>query len=301
MILPKQDLLELTGIADSVSFDLTHQGVEQEIKNYCGWELESKTYTNVMVDGSGGQRIWPGHKNITSLVRAATGKRTAINIKNSTASSNAYAEVTYTDLTPTSLGLVVADGTALSDTTELLATYTTMTLLVAQINARSGSGWSAELYDSSHGIFASTNLLEVDSLAAGSEDGTDPGWSELQMPGEALRDVTVERTEGGLYRSSGWPAGNKNIPLTYIAGWTTTNMPADLKQAVGMLVQFFWNKQLQAGFGGGIGVKSFSLGQLRIDYGQSSSSSASGSGLANSIPIEVLDVLDTKYRIKGIV
>jgi len=190
-----------------------------------------------MVDGSGDQRIWPGHKNITSLVRAATGKRTAINIKNSTASSNAYAEVTYTDLTPTSLGLVVADGAALSDTTELLATYTTMTLLVAQINTRSGSGWSAELYDSDYGIFGSTNLLEVDSLAAGTEDGTDPGWSELAMPGAAIQGVTVERTEGGLYRSAGWPSGDKNIPLTYIAGWTTANMPSDLKQAVALPAQ----------------------------------------------------------------
>jgi len=297
VIIPKQDLLELTGIADSVSFDLTHQGVEQEIKNYCGWELESKTYTNIAVDGSGGDYIWPGHKNITALVRAATGKRAAINIKHGTASSNAYAKVTYTDLVPTSLELVVGDGSDAGDSSDAFSDYATLTLLVDQINDNSAD-WSAELYNSNYGVFASTNLLEVDSLMAGTEDGGDPGWTELQMPGEALKDVTVERTEGGLYRSAGWPSGNKNIPLTYIAGWTTANMPSDLKQAVAILVQFFWNKQSQAGFGAGVGVKGFSLGQLRIEYAQASSSEG---GAASSIPIEVLNVLDMKYRIKVIV
>ena len=291
MILPLQDLIEITGLSDSVALRSTHEGVEQEIKNYCGWEIESKTYTNVMVDGTGSQKIWPGHKNITSLVRAATGTRTAINIKHSTASSNAYAKVTYTDLTPTSLELVVADGTDEDSSTDAFSTYTTMTLLVAQINA-SSMDWTAELYDSDYGIFASTNLLEVDNLTAGTEDGTDPGWSELKMPGAAVKGVEVERTEGGLYYASGWPAGNKNIPLTYVAGWTTATMPADLKQAVVLLAQFFYNKHQNDL----TGIKSYSMGRLRIEYANEVAESGS-----SSIPIEVLNVLDQRYRIKVIV
>ena len=291
MILPKQDLLDITGLDDSVSLETTHQGVEQEIKNYCGWELESKTYTNVMVDGSGGEYIYPPHKNITSLVRAATGIRTGINIKHSTTSSNAYAKVTYTDLTPTSLGLVVADGTDESDSTDLFADYATMTLLVDQINANDAD-WSAELYDSDYASHASTNLLEVDNLAAGTEDGSDPGWSELKIPGTALKDVQVERTEGGLYRPSGWPSGNKNIPLSYVAGWTTANMPGDLKNAVALMVQFFYNKHEQQL----TGIKSYAMGRLRIEYAMETAKDGT-----SSIPVEVLDILDLRYRIKVIV
>ena len=287
MIIPKQDLLELTGIADSVSFDLTHQGVEQEIKNYCGWELESKTYTNIAVDGSGGDYIWPGHKNITALVRAAMGKRAAINIKHGTASSNAYAKVTYTDLVPTSLELVVGDGSDAGDSSDAFSDYATLTLLVDQINDNSAD-WSAELYDSNYGVFASTNLLEVDSLTAGTEDGGDPGWTELQMPGEAIRGVEVERTEGKLYRPGGWPSGTNNVILTYTAGWTSANMPADLKQAVAMMVGFFYNKHDQ----GITGIKSYSMGRLRIEYAQETAN-----GGTSSIPVEVLDVLDLKYRV----
>ncbi len=291
MIIPKQDLMEITGLPDSFNLDLTHKGVEQEIKNYCGWNLESATYTNIMVDGTGGRWIWPGHKNITDLIRAGVDQVPAINIKNGTAASNAYAKVTYTDLTPTALGLVVADGAALSSTTEAFSTYSTMTLLVAQINARSGSGWSAELYNSDYGIMASTNLIEVDNKAAGTWDGNDPGWTALDMPGKPVSDVAVERVEGGLFRPSGWPPGVQNIPLTYTAGWTTPNMPADLQQAVVMLTQFFWNKHQQQT----TGIKSFSLRNLRIEYAL-----GEVAGVASSIPIEVLNVLDTTYKIKGL-
>ena len=292
MILPKQELMEITGLSDSFDLDFAHRGVEREIKNYCGWEIESATYNNILADGTGGQWIWPGHKNITAVGRASTSIERAINFKNSTASSNAYAKVNYTDNVAVSLGLVVADGTAVSDTTELFSTYSTMTLLVAQINARSGSGWSAELDDSDYGIFASTNLMEADNIFAGTWDGTDPGWSELMMPGVPVSGLKLERTEGGIWRAGGWPDGVQSIPLTYTAGWTTANMPADIKQAVAQFVSYFYNKQQQ----NMTGIKSFSLGRLRIEYAMETSG-----GGSSSIPLEVLDVLDQRYRIKVIV
>ncbi len=294
MILPKQDMLEITGLTDSVAVDSAHKGVEQEIKNYCGWELESATYSNQLLDGTGSEWLWPGPKNITALVRAATSIECAINFKHSTAASNAYGKVNYTSRAAVSLGLVVADGAGVSDTTELLITYTTMTLLTAQINARSGSGWSAELNNSDYGIFASTNLIETDNVNAGTWDGTDPGWSELRMPGQPASGIIVERTEGGLFKKWGWPSGTKNIPVTYTAGWTTPNMPEDLKQAVAMFVIFNYNKQSQ----GTTGMKSFSLRNLRIEYAVASSST---SGNVSSIPIEALDILDQRYRIKTII
>jgi len=292
MIVPRQEVLELFGQSDAFDLDFYHRSVEREIKNYCGWEIESATYNNQLIDGTGSEWIWPGPKNITAIGRASANIETAINFKHSTASSNAYAKVNYTDKAAVSLGLVVADGTTVSDTTELLSTYTTMTLLVAQINARSGNGWSSELFDADFGIFASTNLIETDNIFAGTWDGTDPGWSELKMPGEPVRISEIERTEGGILRKSGWPSGTRNIPITYTAGWTTANMPGDIKQAVVQLMQFFFTRHQQEA----TGIKSFSLGHLRIEYGI-----ANDSGSSSSIPIEVLDILDNTYRIKTII
>lgn len=291
MILPKQELLSLTGLSDSFNLEFTHEGVEREIKNYCGWELESATYTNQVIDGSGGQWIWPGPKNITSLVRASRGRDTAIRIKHSTLSSNAYARVNYTDNTPISLQLVVDDGTDVSDTTDTFANFATMTLLVDQINA-SSANWTAELDDTDLAAFASTNLLEVDNRFAGTLNGDDPGWTDLWIPGEPVADVRLERTEGGLSLSSGWPDGVQNITLTYTAGWTTADMPFDLKQAVAVFTNFFYNRNIVQG---ATGIKSFSLGHLRIEYELGGSSTSSSS--VSSIPISVLDILDAKYRI----
>lgn len=292
MILPRQDALELMGQSEAFDVNFYHDSVEREIINYIGWNPESATYTNIVVDGTGGQWIWPGHKNITSLIRAAVSKEAAINIKHTIASSNAYARINYTNNTPVSLQLVVADGSAISDETELFSDSATLTALVTYINTQSGNGWSAELFDSNFGILANTTLLEVDNLYAGTEDGTDPGFAELKRVGKPERNVTVERTEGGLYRSRGWPSGVQNIPLSYVAGWTTADMPGDLKQAVIQLMKFFFTRHQQ----NAEGIKSFSLRNLRIEYVTSG-----GAESTSSIPMSVLDVLDTRYRIESIV
>ena len=292
MILPRQDALELMGQSEAFDVNFYHDSVEREIINYIGWNPESTTYTNIVVDGTGGQRIWPGHKNITSLIRVAISMESAINIKHTAASSNAYARINYTDNIGVSLQLVVADGTAVSDVTELFSSSATLTALVTYINTQSGNGWSAELFGSNFGILASTTLIEVDNIYAGTEDGTDPGFVVLQRVGKPTRDVKVERTEGGLYRSSGWPPGVQNIAFTYTAGWTTADMPGDLKQAVIQLMKFFFTRHQQDAEG----IKSFSLRNLKIEYATTNDTESK-----SSIPISVLDVLDTRYRIDSIV
>lgn len=292
MILPTQDMLELTGQSFSFDLDFIHKGVEEEIKNYCNWEIEEATYTNRLLDGTGRRDLPLFLKNVTSLIRVSTRLIEAINIKHTTASSNAYAKVNYTARTPVSLGLVVADGADVSDTTELFATYTTLTLLVAQINARSGSGWEAQLDDSDFGVFASTNLVETQNVFAGTWDGSDPGWTDLFMPDRPIRDHTLVASEGTLHRSGAWPAGTRNIPVTCTAGWTTANMPADLKRAVSTMIGFFSSRQQQ---GITTGIKGFDLGHLRIEYATEMSETG-----RSSIPIEVLDVLDADYRVSAL-
>lgn len=290
MILPKQEMLDILGESDSQVLTFIHEGVEREIKNYCHWEIEEATYTNRLLDGNGRRWLDLELKNVTALARVSTGLTAAINIKHSTASSNAYAKVNVTDSAPVSLGLVVADGSDVSDTTELFSTYTTLTLLVAQINARSGNGWSAQLDDADFGIFASTNLVGTQNVYAGTWDGTDPGWTDLMMPDQPIMGYELEADQGSLYLSGGWPSGVKNIPVTVTAGWTTASMPADLKQAVATMVTFFNTRQSQ---GITAGISEFDLGHLRIKY--NTEMAAEG---ASSIPIETLNVLDAKYVVR---
>jgi hypothetical protein len=280
-------MLTLVGESDSFDLDFAHRGVEREIKNYCQWEIESADYINKLLNGSGTRTLKLGVRNVTAFVKVSLGFRAAINIKHSTASSNAYAKVNVSGNAPVSLGLVVADGSDVGDTTELFSTYTTMTALVAQINARSGNGWSAQLDDADYGIFASTNLIPIQNVYAGTQDGTDPGWTDLMMPDEPLTGYELNENVGSISLPGGWPKGTKNIPATFTAGWTTANMPDDLKQAVAQMINFFYTKHQQ----GTTGIKSFSLSHLRIEYITEMRESGS-----SSIPIEVLDVLDADYK-----
>jgi hypothetical protein len=132
-------------------------------------------------------------------------------------------------------------------------------------------------------------LVEKANIYAGTEDGTDPGWSELMKPGKPIGGITIEQTEGGLFRDGRWPSGTKNIPVTYTAGWTTADMPYDIKNAVIQFVQFDYTRTQQ----GGGGIKSFSLLELDIEYDTSGNASSGNSSAA----IEALDVLDQRYRI----
>lgn len=289
MILPKQDLLELIGESDSFDLDFTHKAVEKEIKNYCGWDMESATYTNRLVDGSGNSVLNLCLKNITALSRISTSIEPAIKIKHTTASSNAYAKVVYSSGTPTSLDLTVDDGSDASSSSIAFSTYTTMSTVIAQI---ASNGWSAEVYDTDYNSFASTNLLELENLYAGTWDGTDPGWEYLYMAGEPMTDFTLRAAEGTVIRSGGWAEGTRNIPITLTAGWTTPNMPEDLKQSVAMLVRYFYTKHQEQT----IGIRSFSLGHLSIQYNTEISETGS-----SSIPIEVLDVLDLSYKVGSLV
>jgi hypothetical protein len=284
MIVPKQEILALTGESDSFDLDFAHRGVEEEVKSYIGWDPESTTYNNKLIDGTGGDTLWLPGKNITAIGLVSTSKQQAIKIKNTTANANSYARVIYSSNAASSLGLNRAGA---SETDIAFSTYTTLTDIVSQIDA-TGSGWSADIYDSDYDSFPSTVLLEEDNVYCGTWDGSDPGWSDLYMPGEPVTGYTLERTEGGLYRSGEWPNADKSVIATFTAGWSTANMPADLKRAVATLVKYFYNRHQQAT----TGVKSYSLGHLRVEYD-------AGSEGASSIPIEVLDVLETKYRIQS--
>jgi hypothetical protein len=182
----------------------------------------------------------------------------------------------------------VDDGSDAGSSTDLFGTYTTLTLLVAQINANAAD-WTAQLDDADYGVFASTNLVEVQNLYAGTWNGADPGWTELMMPGQPIQEYELHAEEGTIYLSGGWRKGVQNIPVTLTAGWTTANMPYDIRQAVAKSIKFIFTRHQQDI---SAGIAEFDLGHLRIKYDTEMQDTG-----ASSIPIEVLDVLDADYKV----
>ena len=151
-----------TAIVDSIQDE-----VEKLIKNYCHKDLESTTHTE-KYNGNGTRDLYVDNYPITAVSRLSIGARTAINIRNTVENTTASVSVSSTTLTLT------RDGSA--DATLLFATYTTMTTLVAQVNA-TGSGWIAEVIVSDFNDYKSTDLILKMGLNV--NDGV---WVHLEIP-----------------------------------------------------------------------------------------------------------------------
>lgn len=221
-------------------------GCDKWVKSYCGRDFESASYTEHK-SGTGGQILnldqWP----ITAVTRIAVGKRTVIRVKNTATNTTASVSVNSTG--------VVLEKDGVTDSTVTFATYTTMTTIVAAINAL--SGWVAELAISTYGSFKSTELVETYGRNA-----IDSTWVDLYMPEDAETDFEVYAERGQLYRAGGWPKGYRNIHSYYTAGYSSTTMPDDLKLAVMMLVKYFWDRRDQDT----AGISRFSMAEVSAAF-----------------------------------
>jgi len=105
---------------------------------------------------------------------------------------------------------------------------------------------------------------------------------------ETVLDTLTEHTEfelyydeGILYKGGCWTRGRKNWKVIYTAGYTTANMPEDLKQAVNQMCSLIYtmkNKQ---------GIKSEKIGSYSISYGAASGETVMGIG----IPVSVIGMI----------
>ena len=88
-----------------------------------------------------------------------------------------------------------------------------------------------------------TPLTEVSSIIV------DPSHSFVT---EALdpSEYHVDYTSGIITRYNYlWPCGVFNIRVTYTAGWTTENMPADIQKACLEAIKTAWNRQNDNSYG----------------------------------------------------
>lgn len=208
---------------------------EEYIATYCRRTFESTSYTKERFNGNGYPIINLEQYPATVVDRVAVGLLDVISIKNT--SSGTYATVS---VDTTGLRLML-DGTA--DATVTFASYTTMTTLVAAVNAL-GSGWSATLLQSSYGSFLSTELVTRSAASC-----IDSRVVYLSMPDIAESSVTVNLDLGQIRLSHGFSAGWQNVFVDYTAGYSDAAMPDDLKLAVKIIVQTFYERRGDASWG----------------------------------------------------
>ena len=258
-----------------------HAGVEEAVLTFCGVDSwNSTSYTHELYNKGYGNYLWTKNYPITTLSSVSMGKLDGIKIKNTdTDATTAIVDVSSSVVTLTLTG----GDNAGSDEVDF-ETYTTLATLVAQINTL-GKGWSAEVVDSDLNSILSTELVPVYGKHVGSRRNLTADWSYLEIPDDPLGDIQVDFDSGELYRENGWEAGYQNIDISYIAGYSSTTMPEDLKLAVLNWVKIRYNAAQE----NSEGLQSLTVGSLSQRY-------------LEDIPEIVLKTIDSpKYRREVIV
>jgi len=89
-------------------------------------------------------------------------------------------------------------------------------------------------------------------------------------------DYEFYNEEGTIYKGSGWAKGTKNWRVIYTAGYSSSTMPEDLKQACMQLCNLLYNKRDKAGY------NSETIGMYSVSY-TSSANKLMGVGVPDSI------------------
>jgi hypothetical protein len=205
-----------------------HSEVEAYVCMYCRRTFVQTEYSLERYNGDGYRTVNLNNYPVIDLDRVVIGVRNVISIKNTSTGTSASVSVKSTGLR------LVRDGTA--DETVLFETYTTISTVVAAVNAL-GNGWSASIMDTTYSSFKSTDIV------------TEAGKScinstvvYLSIPDEAECDVEIDYDAGQIVLPTPFSKGFKNIFVDYKAGYTQTNMPDDLKLAVKIIIQFVYEK-----------------------------------------------------------
>ncbi len=195
-----------------------------EIETICERYFNTASYAN-WFDGNGAVDIYLDHWPVTAVARASFGKLNTLGVWcNSTTMTHASIRVTGA-----SLILVHTDSTGSTTTTLSFATYTTIALLAAQINA-TGSGWGS--LGLSYGTYLTADLTQTPALYCLNQ------YAYLSHPYQALTDYLWDEPSGRLHYPGGFTRGVQNIYIEYTGGYST--IPYDLEQACLMLIAYYY-------------------------------------------------------------
>lgn len=124
----------------------------------------------------------------------------------------------------TSVGIgLILDGVA--DDTVIFATYTTVSSVVAAINAL-GSGWTATV-SGGYGELKSTEIVP----SAG-QNCINSTYAYLDISGTYVSDYSLVAKTGQINYPLGFFSGINEVYISYVAGYTDGNVPPWLKEAL---------------------------------------------------------------------
>jgi len=185
------------------------------IAKFCGRDFESTSYLE-QYDGDGSSELHVDNYPIISVSMLSLGKISAFEIINT--SSDAYnASVSVNS---TSMVLVVSGGANAGSSTLTLATYTSMTTLIAAIAALN-KGWGV-LANTSLSAWSATELLPMSGSSCFNR------YASVYLPDTPETDFSEDAKAGIIKLWGHYPVGFQNITVKYTGGYAT--IPPDLEQ-----------------------------------------------------------------------
>lgn len=226
---------------------------ETFFQSYCGRNFVS-TAMQEIIRRVPGESIWLKEYPVISVQKLAVGSITALTVTNSNATTTAQVSVTATGVT-----LSYNYGAA---TSFLFATYTTLTALVAAINA-AGSGWSASVIPGYEQTL-STELIPQMSLECINNTTAELAIPRQALSGYHLNSLTgeIDLVNGQNQSLGGYPTGRgvgrypdfdldhhrpEFIYANYTGGYAV--IPNDLKLGILGLIKSVYDRVNEGTFG----------------------------------------------------
>lgn len=222
--------------------------VTHEIEQYTNVRWVSRTFRQRYADCGGEIKLreFP----VTDVKRVAVGRQNAIRLAYGGTNANPLARVlpvtnvaniSFDDFNALSV-ILTSGGT---DTTVLIASFTTLATLVTEINTK--SGWTATREYTQYAA-GSHPTLDLIPMAACSVQGQN---AYLEIPGDNMSRPDFDPRTGYLRASAlGWPyslsgGGYGDIFVEYAAGWGT--VPYDVQRKAAELCKEVYDDTMTSG------------------------------------------------------
>lgn len=223
----------IDGVDNDDKLAILIDAASDRIETYCCRKFASRSYTEFH-SGAGEKELRLDQAPLSGVTRVSVGFVDAIKFTGTTTSAyEAYVSASSTALT---LTIKVASG----DSTDSLdySDYATLTSLTAAATAL--TGWTATLQHT-EGNWASADIVPTGGLHCLS-----PDTAIVKVFEEAYSSYDVDWDAGTLIHiGGGWPSGNRNIYVSYTAGYST--IPDDVEQAAMELVKDCWDRSQRDG------------------------------------------------------
>ena len=245
--------------------------VSAAVQQALGREVVEAAYRAERHDGTGSRRLRLRHWPVQEVLRLSIGVISALRVWNDSAESGALAA--FAASTDEALRLRLVGGPHAGLDEVALAPHDSVDDLAGAVAAL-GKGWHAAPCGQ-----APEQTPAADLLPTGAGLHALDASAAFHAPRAPLGDAVLEDPAAGvLHRAAGFPRGNGNVVVDYIAGYET--VPGDIEHACLLWAAAAYNR-LKAG---GDGLRSEGLGDLSQAFQQ-------------DVPAEVRRILDARREV----